>query len=404
MNQIAKYFFTVFGVFLFLTSIFMIFMLIKFIINARKYDYRKKSGFRGNENFTVINKSETNKEIAKDEIIASKELGTPINKNEKVIRFDNGDIYKGEILNGKRSGFGICLFSNKDKYEGLWKNDLMHCVGKYIFSDGSIYTGDFKDGLIEGLGMHRYVNKDIYKGYYKNNKREGKGVLYYKDGSKYTGSWNEDKQSGEGELIKSNGEHYKGQFLDGKFNGRGEYIYSDGSKYIGEYKNNVFHGHGCFIKINGDIYEGEYKYGCKRGYGILKTRSNGTYEGEFKDDLFEGTGRYTYNDKSIYEGDFKKGKKEGIGTFICKSYKYIGEWKENNKGEIGTYYLDNKAIIDVIIKDNIIVEGVYKHNGEDDRYIYNIDLKDLNEENVMDNIECYFKRKNKNHYNESQFI
>lgn len=404
MNQIAKYFFTVFGVFLFLTSILIIFMLIKFIVSAKKHNYKKKSGFRGSERSITQNTNERFKEYVKEDIEIKKDVSTSTNKNEKIIKFDNGDVYKGEILNGKRSGFGVCIFSNRDKYEGLWKDDLMHCVGKYIFSDGSVYTGDFKHGLIEGLGMHRYINKDIYKGYYKNNKREGKGVLYYKDGSKYIGGWKEDKQSGYGELTKSNSEVYKGEFLDGKFNGRGEYFYSDGSKYIGEFKNNVFHGHGCHMKINGDIYEGDYKYGCKRGYGILKSRSNGTYEGEFKDDLFEGTGKISYKNNAIYEGDFKKGKKDGIGTFICRTYKYIGEWKENTKGEVGTYYLDDKVTIEVIIKDNIIVEGIYRSNGEDDKYIYNVNIDCLNEENVIENIEYHIKKKNKNHHNESRLI
>ncbi|MGL5317010.1 MAG: hypothetical protein ACRC92_27370, partial [Peptostreptococcaceae bacterium] len=91
-------------------------------------------------------------------------------------------------------------------------------------------------------------------------------------------------------------------------------------------------------------------------------------------------------------------------TYTCRSYKYIGEWKDDFKGEIGTYHLPNQVTLDVIIKDKQIVEGTYKLKDEEEKYIYNINLENINEETVMENIEDYLKRKNNNHYNQSQFI
>ena len=67
-----------------------------------------------------------------------------INSDEDVIRYANGDIYKGQIKNGMREGLGTCYFANKDVYEGMWKDDKMECVGKYIFADKSFYSGDAK--------------------------------------------------------------------------------------------------------------------------------------------------------------------------------------------------------------------------------------------------------------------
>jgi hypothetical protein len=70
-----------------------------------------------------------------------------------ILKYDNGDMYEGQLLNGKKSGEGKMTFNNGDIYIGMWKNDMM-CDhdGKYIFSKGHEYTGSFKNGEIFGFG------------------------------------------------------------------------------------------------------------------------------------------------------------------------------------------------------------------------------------------------------------
>ncbi len=53
---------------------------------------------------------------------------------------------------GRKMDLEYIFFSSKEKYEGLWKDDKMHGIGKYTYKDGSIYTGEFKYGLKNGLG------------------------------------------------------------------------------------------------------------------------------------------------------------------------------------------------------------------------------------------------------------
>ena len=38
-----------------------------------------------------------------------------------ILRYENGDMYEGQLLNGLRSGQGQLIFSNGDKYIGMWK-------------------------------------------------------------------------------------------------------------------------------------------------------------------------------------------------------------------------------------------------------------------------------------------
>lgn len=93
-----------------------------------------------------------------------------INSDEDVIRYDNGDIYKGQIKNGVREGLGTCYFANKDIYEGMWKDDKMECVGKYVFADKSFYSGDFKNGCKEGIGIFTCDDYKYIGQYYADKK------------------------------------------------------------------------------------------------------------------------------------------------------------------------------------------------------------------------------------------
>ena len=115
------------------------FVFIIAIIIIRYVDKLRKTSFRYNI-FDVHKKNEDAKVYN-------------INCDDDVIRYENGDIYKGQIKNGIRDGLGTCYFANKDVYEGMWKNDKMECVGKYKFADKSFYSGDFKNGCKEGIGI-----------------------------------------------------------------------------------------------------------------------------------------------------------------------------------------------------------------------------------------------------------
>lgn len=42
--------------------------------------------------------------------------------NLKRVEYDGGDVYEGEILNGKRHGHGTYTWTNGDTYEGQWKD------------------------------------------------------------------------------------------------------------------------------------------------------------------------------------------------------------------------------------------------------------------------------------------
>ena len=50
------------------------------------------------------------------------------------------------------NGYGLYMMSWGDKYQGGWKNGVMHGQGTYQFANGDKYIGTFKNGLRDGEG------------------------------------------------------------------------------------------------------------------------------------------------------------------------------------------------------------------------------------------------------------
>ena len=126
----------------------------------------------------------------------------------KRVEYDGGDVYEGEILNGKRHG-----------------------KGKYTWSDGSFYEGEWKDDRKDGNGKQSHPDGSCYDGGWKDDKMDGFGVLVYSNQSRYEGHWSEGYENGHGMLTFANGNSYDGEWVNGEMNGNGIYTYANGEKY-----------------------------------------------------------------------------------------------------------------------------------------------------------------------------
>ena len=65
--------------------------------------------------------------------------------NTETKKFENGDLYKGQLKNNKMNGNGTYIFDNGEKYIGEFKDDKFHGKGKYIYPDGSEEKGEWVD-------------------------------------------------------------------------------------------------------------------------------------------------------------------------------------------------------------------------------------------------------------------
>ena len=153
-------------------------------------------------------------------------------KENGIIKYDNGEYYKGEEKNGKRQGKGILYNKNGGiKYEGEWNNDYPDGNGKCLEEQGNYYIGEFKKGIKHGKG--KYYDKSgnlIYEGDFADGKKEGTGKLINKDGSYYEGDFKNDCKHGKGKLFNINGcIIYDGEFSNNLPNGYGNFYFDDGT-------------------------------------------------------------------------------------------------------------------------------------------------------------------------------
>ena len=163
-----------------------------------------------------------------------------IGKITKINDKNSEIIYKGNIENFKKSGFGKETSSDYT-YEGNFMNDLKNGEGKLTYIDGDYYEGEFKDGEITGTGHYIWTNKHEYNGTFVNGKMHGKGIYKWPDGSKYEGEYINNIKEGNGEFRWKDGRIFKGPFTDGKPNGIGVLIYN-GHKTECEFKYGKFNG------------------------------------------------------------------------------------------------------------------------------------------------------------------
>ena len=118
--------------------------------------------------------------------------------------------YTGERLNGKKHGYGVQIWPDASRYEGMWENDQAN-----------------------GMGVLHHADGDIYEGNWLNDKAHGHGTYKHGNGALYVGDWYEDKQHGHGSESWPDGAHYDGSYRDGKKHGEGVLTFADGSEYKG---------------------------------------------------------------------------------------------------------------------------------------------------------------------------
>ncbi|KAE8579446.1 hypothetical protein XENTR_v10024041 [Xenopus tropicalis] len=189
-----------------------------------------------------------------------------------IYKWSDGSQYEGEVYKAIRHGHGIFTSSNqKVSYVGDWHKGTRHGKGViYYNKEGtSWYEGDWISNKKEGWGVQCFISGNIYEGQWKNNIFHGMGKMrWLTSNEEYAGQWENGIQNGSGThtwfLRRIPGTQYSlrneyvGNFVNGIRQGQGQFYYANGAMYDGEWKNNKKHGLGKFVFKNGQIYVGEF--------------------------------------------------------------------------------------------------------------------------------------------------
>ena len=341
------------------------------------------------------------------------------NKNKFIkgnIIYSSGYIYKGEILDNKKNGYGEMFYNNILICKGIWENNKLICndkkqniinkfghlqyiVSSIIFIDdvlllpeNEIISEYIHESKINKINKYYNILHNnmtyylVYKGYYKNNMFDGYGELYIYLNNKnkynyyYIGELKKNKFHGKGTLYNILGNDVKKILFEGNF---------EENKIIDTHVTINNFTIKPFFKYTGEIYNApeninEYIFNIIRKKGeYINFEQNIIINGEWvnnienKLDINKSISIYQlYNIQNIYKNEYNKNIIfQGIKLIIDNS-QYEGTLYSDNvifEGKIhmsleslnfynSIQYINGKLYLNTDSKP-ILSEGNYKYNA-----------------------------------------
>ena len=201
--------------------------------------------------------------------------GPGVNENQKVnLTIKKGE-YIGYVKNGVPNGNGVIRYNNGNVWEGNWVNGKPFKGDGFIYYTNAKYEGHIDNSMRNGQGKYTGDNNLTYNGSWVNDKRDGTGKCEFEDGSIYEGDWKDDIINGQGKMTYKDGSNYEGGWYGDKKHGEGKMTYKDGSNYEGGWYGDKKHGEGKLTDADGKCISGIWEFDkLAKKYPILKVSSD----------------------------------------------------------------------------------------------------------------------------------
>lgn len=282
-----------------------------------------------------------------------------VTDQEYTTPYEVSGLYTGEWKGGEPNGQGTFTTEKSSVIEGVWADGL-NGTGTVTSADGEVYEGEIRDGKPNGTGSLTRANGDVYEGEWKDGRVNGTATCTYANGDVYEGEWKDSKRNGTGRCTYADGGVYEGEWKDGKRNGAGVKNDADGTVWDGEWSSGSFVRGTKTQASNGTVFEGSWDVGT--GYfssGKATTENGNIYEGTW--DVTTGSfanGTVTYANGDVFEGSLKDGSPEKGTLTLTDGTVYEGVWGLGSDGETYCFLSGRMTLPDGDYRD-----GSWSPNG-----------------------------------------
>ena len=236
--------------------------------------------------------------------------------------------YEGFWVANRHHGAGTKKFSDGDRFDGSFEDDLEHGTGTWtMMTSGGVYVvrGEWRRGRYEAGAFDSHEQE--YSGSLRYGVPHGRGTMRIGDDAVFEGDWRAGKMHGQGTVKMFEGE-YTGSFFEGLYHDEGTWKDTHGI-YVGKFASGLKHGHGVETTEDGK-YEGSFEKGYRHGYGTFRYNELEYYQGTWRKNDYHGTGLLV-TDEYVYDGQWVDGRKEGVRGHITfkNGVEYIGGWQSD---------------------------------------------------------------------------
>lgn len=284
-----------------------------------------------------------------------------VTDQEYTTPYEVSGLYTGEWKGGEPNGQGTFTTEKSSVIEGVWADGL-NGTGTVTSADGEVYEGEIRDGKPNGTGSLTRANGDVYEGEWKDGRVNGTATCTYANGDVYEGEWKDSKRNGTGTCTYANGDVYEGEWKDGKINGTGVKTAASGTISDGEWIDGNFVRGTKTQASNGTVFEGSWDVGTGYFSSGKATAENGNiYEGTW--DVTTGSfanGTVTYANGDVFEGSLKDGSPEKGTLTLTDGTVYEGVWGLDSDGETYCFLSGRMTLPDGDYRD-----GSWSPSGSD---------------------------------------
>ena len=154
------------------------------------------------------------------------------NKNE-LYEDKNGDIYKGQVLDGLRHGLGeLHIATSGWKFKGVWTNEQITGAVEITTTDWT-FKGKMTEMRAPMVGQMSYADKSVYVGELLDFSRQGQGTLTKHSGECIAGVWSDNVNVEDATRTDSQGIYWKGSLRNLKPEGVMHVRLPNGQEYDG---------------------------------------------------------------------------------------------------------------------------------------------------------------------------